>query len=431
MPATKFSSEMIVRLVLAILGVLVCFWGIWNAGRAGLSRLLSEYAFETSATPTPVLSAANEAVQLAPADPDAHYNRAVVLWSLGRTAEAVAEYERAAALRPRDYYLWMVLGNSRDQMDDEEGAVAALREAVRAAPYYASPRWQLGNVLFRAGQRAEGFGEMRRAALSDQTFLPNMIDLAWGATDNDAAATQSLIRPESRQWRLSLAHFLARKGKAAEALNLARESSPLTEAERHVLVNELLAAKGYAEAYEVWAGLKGDGGQPASSGAGHVTNGDFENQLSFDETGFGWQFSREQSTVRISLDSSEPRSGAHSLRLDWNGTTQPNAPIISQLVLVEPDTRYRLNFAVRTHELVSGGLPLIILTEQGGSENRALAEPKLLPKGSNGWRDYSIEFATRADARAVLISLQRENCEGAPCPIFGRLWLDNFSLQKL
>jgi tetratricopeptide (TPR) repeat protein len=418
-------------MIVAVTGLLICLWGIWNAGRTGLSRLLSKYAIITIALNAPTLTPADQAVRLTPGDPDAHFRRAIVLWNLGRTSEAVEAYERAAALRPRDYYLWMMLGNARDQIEDEKGALAALTEAVREAPYYAQPRWQYGNVLFRAGQSDEGFAEMRRAALSDQKFLPNMIDLAWGASNKDPAATERLVQPENRLWHVALARYFAKRKSPAAALAQYRAADAVAEPERQALINELLTAKGYAEAYEVWAtGEHYNRTKP--SGPGQITNGSFEEQLRFDESGFAWQFVRNPAAVQFSLDTTEPNAGTHSLRLEWNGNSAPTPPVASQLVLVEPNTRYRLSFAVRTQEIVSGGLPIVVLIDKNVGDDRPLAQSRALPKGSVGWQDYSLEFTTASDTRAVLIALQREGCgAGDPCPIFGRLWLDNFSLLKL
>jgi tetratricopeptide (TPR) repeat protein len=386
----------------------------------------------TTGTTAPLLSPADEAVRLTPLDPDAHFTRAVVLWASNRQPEALEEYERAAALRPRDYYLWMILGNSRDQSDDEKGALTALQQAVETAPFYAQPRWQFGNVLFRAGQPEAGFKEMRRAAASDQTFLANMIDLAWGASNKDPLITERLVQADTKHWRAALAHFFARKGQPAEALKLYRAAGTLSEQERQSLVSELLAAKGYAEAYEIWATSAGASeDKTLRNTAAQMTNGSFESQLSFDETGFGWQFAHTENTLKFSLDTTDPRVGAHSLRLEWNGNPPPSAPVVSQLVLVEPNTRYRLSFAVRAQEIVSGGLPLVIVSDKSSTDNHPLAQSKLLPKGNSSWQDYSLDFVTSAETRAILVGLQRESCGGEPCPIFGRLWLDNFTLQKL
>jgi hypothetical protein len=217
-----------------------------------------------------------------------------------------------------------------------------------------------------------------------------------------------------------------------EALKLYRAAGGMAEAERQVLVNELLAVKGYAEAYEVWASVESGGQTPSQAGgAGHFTNGSFESQLSFSEQGFGWQFRRDPNTLKVSLDTTAPRAGKFSLRLDWNGNSQPNAPVTSQLLLVEPNARYRLSFAARTQEVVSGGLPFVVVIDKNSADNHVLAQSKTLGKGSSDWQDYSLEFTTGSETRAVLVGLQREGCGADPCPIFGRLWLDAFSIQKL
>lgn len=432
MSTQNLSTHKILRLIVAAVGLLICVWGVWYSGRTGLSRLLSEYAVATTGLPPPLLAPANEAVSLTPQDPEAHFSRALVLWNLNQQAEATAEYERAAALRPRDYYLWMMLGNSRDQMDDEQGALAALNEAVRLAPYYAQPRWQFGNLLFRAGRRDEGFAEMRRAALSDYTLLPNMIDLAWNASNKDAAATARLVQPETKRWRVALAHFFARKGQTTEALNFYRAAGAVAEPERQVLINELRAAKDYAAAYEVWAsGTKGANAQSQPGGGSQFTNGSFESELSFAEQGFGWQFVRDPNTLKISLDTTDPRNGKFSLRLDWSGNSQANAQVISQIVLVEPNARYQLSYAARSQEIVSGGLPFIFVIDKNSGDNHVLAQSKALPKGNSSWQDYTLEFTTGSETRAVLVGLQRESCGVDPCPIFGHLWLDQFSMRKL
>src|SRR5207253_8349631 len=114
-----------------------------------------------------------------------------------RAGEAINEYEQAARLRPRDYFLWLSLGTARDQAGDERGALAAFQESVRLAPYYAEPRWQFGNALLRAGRLDEAFAELRRAAVSDSSLLPGLVDLVWGVYGGDAFMVQQVIQPQT------------------------------------------------------------------------------------------------------------------------------------------------------------------------------------------------------------------------------------------
>jgi hypothetical protein len=117
--------------------------------------------------------------------------------------------------------------------------------------------------------------------------------------------------------------------------------------------------------------------------------------------------------------------------LDWNGNSPPNPPVMSQLVLVEPNARYHLSFAARTQDVVSGGLPFVVVFDKNSKDNRVLAQSATLGKeNNNNWQDYSLEFTTSSETRAILVGLQRESCGADPCPIFGRLWLDAFALRK-
>jgi tetratricopeptide (TPR) repeat protein len=414
------------RLALALLVAAGCLWGMLSAWRAGASRLLTQHARAAR-----LLAQADEAVSTAPHDPDAHSARALVLLNNRDLTAALAEYERAAALRPRDYLLWLELGRARDRANDPQGALAALAQAVRLAPAYAQPRWHLGNALFRAGQYEEAFGELRRAALGDAALLPSLIDLAWNASGEDASVVEQLIQPERASWRTALAKYFAGRGRAAEALAQFRAAGGIKEEDRQALVNELLAARRYAEAYEIWAaGPEAEG--VAAAGPGHVHDGGFENQIARGAQGFGWRAAQDTEALRVSLDKAGPRSGAQSLRVDFGGNPSVSRPLLTQLIPVEPHSRYRLSFSARAEEVITGGPPFVGVSDAGAEEGqRPLALARLPEQSSGGWREHIVEFTTAETTGAVLVFLAREGCGGAgPCPIFGRLWLDDFELRK-
>jgi tetratricopeptide (TPR) repeat protein len=400
----------------------LCLWGTLKAWQVGASRLLTHHAKAAR-----LLAQTELAVNKTPYDPEAYSGRAYVLLNSGRLSDALPAYERAAALRPRDYFLWLELGRARDMNNDEQGALAALEQAVNLAPAYAEPRWQFGNVLFRLGRTEEAFREMRSAALSDPALLPNLIDLAWGANDGDPAIVEQIIRPERASWRIALAKYFIKRERISEALAQFRLAGGISEEDRRALLNELLAAKRYREAYELWSANSGD----RQLESGLIVDGGFENQISRASTGFGWQLTRDTQSLRVSLDSKNPHTGAQSLRIDFNGDSNPGQQLLKQLVLVEPSTRYRLRLAVRMEEIVTGGLPLVGLMDASGKEGVLLAQSAPFKLGSGDWHEYTIDLTTTKTTSAMLISLHRQHCSSGPCPIFGRLWVDDFSLEKL
>jgi tetratricopeptide (TPR) repeat protein len=410
-------------IALAVAGVVGCVCCLWLAGRVGFSRLYSTYAANTGQ-----LEGADAAIALTPSDPDSHLVRGTLLKGENRLDEAVAEFEQAAALRPLDYVTWLELGIARDQAEDQEGAINALSESVALAPDYAEPRWQLGNVLLRAGRVDEGFDEMRRAARSKSALLPQLIDLAWNIYRADVASVEQAIEPQTVPSRLALARFAARHGKAKDSARIFLAIENVSDEDRRAFIKELLAAKEYRVARDVWS--RGREGMESDADSG-LTDGGFEGQIRLDEPGFGWQIARNLQAVKLSIDRAEPSHGSSSLRVDWSGDSNPATSVITQIVPVEANARYRLHFASRSEELVTGGLPVVAVMDANARDTTQLAESVALSAKAAPWQEVSVEFMTGKETQAVLVVLRRESCGSNPCPIFGRLWLDDFSLRKL
>ena len=93
-------------------------------------------------------------------DPKAHllagvfYEKTFDVSDLDRS---LAEYERAAALDPADYNLWLAVAEARDRIGDADGAGTAFSKALELAPNYADVQWAYGNFLLRQGRGDEAF----------------------------------------------------------------------------------------------------------------------------------------------------------------------------------------------------------------------------------------------------------------------------------
>lgn len=414
------------RRLVATLCLIACLLGVWTTIHAGLSRHRSEIGIASAQ-----IASTAEALRLAPGDPVAHRAHGVLLARAGQTADAIIEFKEAVALRPRDYLLWTELGRTLDLSGDEEGALVAFREAVRYAPYYAQPRWNLGSLLLRKGRYQEAFDELSLAGASDPNLFLEVVKLAWNVSQGNAAAIERAVRPQTSEARMHLARFFVWRGLPGEGLALFRTTDQVSERDRDELISALIAGKWFAEAYEVWLSGRATDGRHTGSGGAVIDNDGFERGDGFNEQGFGWQFPREAGAVSISLDTLEPRAGRRSLCLDWKGITNASVPTLSQLVLVEPTTRYRLSYATRTKDLTTGSPPFIGVLDAGSKDERVLAQSARLSTGSNPWQDSTLEFSTSDDTRALLIFVQRPKCSETVCPILGRVWLDSFLLRKL
>ena len=390
---------------------------IWHAGRAGYASLLSTYAGRANR-----IDAANAAVGFAPGDPEAHFVRGAILEAGNDLTGAFAEYDKAASLRPDDYVLWLSLARARELNGDMPGALAAARHAVPLAPFYAQPHWQLGNLLVRAGQRDEGFKELRLAGASNPTLLPSIIDLAWQLSGGDVQFVKQVMQPDTTESFQALADYFERHGAVAEAIEMLRSAGSAGEQRRRQYLGELITAKRFTDAYALWS-ITHPGNMPRT-----LIDPGFEQEQDLDEPGFGWHSDSKPPSLTLSLDAANPKDGHSSLRVDFNGDSDPGTPIISQLVLIEPKTHYQLRFSGRTESIVSGGPPNVFVLD--GHDNKVLGQSGALPATTEGWRDTTIDFISGESAEALQITLQRDRCASSPCPIFGRLWLDSFSLQK-
>ncbi|MET0623681.1 MAG: O-antigen ligase family protein [Pyrinomonadaceae bacterium] len=216
---SRTGGGRLARGVVVAVCLLVCPALMWATARAGLSRWHSvSYEREYS------LGSAERAVRLSPHDPAARHFRAELLASNRMNNEASEEFRRAVALRPRAYFLWLRLGLVRESVGDTPGALAALEEGVRLAPFYAEPRWILGGALLRAGERERAFAEVSRAVASDPKFPPQTLEMLWEASGGDAFEMARGLSPQSAAARDALARFFVERGATDAAAALLRQT---------------------------------------------------------------------------------------------------------------------------------------------------------------------------------------------------------------
>lgn len=408
-PGWIAAGESVVLLV--VLGFL--FWTAFSIGFANL--------YTTRAARTGQLESTNSAIRLNPKDPDAHFTRASALVNDDRAA-ANGEAMQAVALRPGDYVLWLGLTQTRELTDDLSGAIEAATQAAQLAPFYSQPHWRLGNALVRAGRFEEGFRELRLAANAEPSLLPSIIDLAWHLSNEDVEFVTNAVQPSTVEARIALSNYFRSHERFADAVRVIGDAGFGANDYRRRLLEELISRKQFAEAYQLWL--------PAHSAdvdkAAAIFNPGFEKASNFNETGFGW---RAANSPRISFttDNSTLAEGKASLKIEFNGESEAGLTLLSQLVTVEPNGHYTLKFASRSDKLVSGGLPAMSVTD---AATGAVLGESVLRQQTDGWVDYTIDFAATDKSSFIEIRLQRRPCTTSPCPIFGTLWLDRFILQK-
>ena len=408
----------VARLAISAAALVLLFLLIWHAGRSGLGSL-----YATNAARNYQLASANVAVRLSPGNADAHYVRAAILEASDLRA-AVAEYDEAVKIRPDDFALWLSLARARELAGDTEGAVSAAKQAIPLAPFYAQPHYQLGNILLRASRIHEGFHELRLAGVSNPTLMPGVIALAGQLSSGNVQFVQQAIAPSTPDAYRMLGQYFRQRQQVDAAIAMFTAAGAASETDRQSYVAELLAANRFSEAARLWSVGHSNGVAP-----GVMVDPGFEKESDLNEPGFSWRLGESREGFQLSLDTANPKEGRTSLKIEFKGASNPASPIVSQLVLVDRRARYQLRFAIRAEGIISGGLPQLVVID--ANAKNVLGQSEELAKATDGWRDYNVEFTALELTDAVQILVQRKSCATSPCPIFGRLWLDDFSLHKL
>lgn len=186
------------------------------------------------------LTAADQAVRLAPAHPNAHTQRGSALLRLGRAAEAAAAFQAAIRLYPDLAALHLLAGNAFRAAGDHRAAVDCYAEAAQRDPSQAGIWHNIGLSRRALGDHAGAARALRRAcalgpaaaahwnALGSVLHASNQADHAVRAWRWGRRLDETTKGAEWRRAGWNLSQALLRQGVMAEgwALHHHRPSYP-------------------------------------------------------------------------------------------------------------------------------------------------------------------------------------------------------------
>lgn len=405
-----------------ILAAIFCLASAYFFAKWGLAN--------TASSRTDLKEIAEFAAELAPDDPQTHYASAVLLeksFLPEDFTKSLAEYEKAAALAPYNYLLWLSLGKARERNGDAEGAEKALRKAAELAPNYAEVQWALGNTLLRRGKADEAFAEIRKAVSGNAKFTDPAVSTAWQIFDGDIGKIKQVIG-DSDRIRVALAIFLAKQKRFDEALeiwNAIPEDAKKTslKANGEELYKQFITEKSFRGAMQILTQISDSKTQKFA--VGKIANGGFEEEITIQNANlFEWKLS-DGNEPQIAFSDSQKHGGSRSLFMIFNSTDGKSFRQVSQTVAVEPNRNYEFSVFYKAELKAQNTLHWEIAD---ASDGKILASTENLSAASD-WMNLKAKFTTAANAEAVIIRLVRTNCTSAVCPISGKVWFDDLSLN--
>lgn len=412
----------------------------WLLVRAAIGASISTYLGRNpNLTNTARLAGADSAARYAAQDPFVRWQRGATYLAVAAEEDterllpqAVAELREAARLSPADYRIWLALGRALDRSGATAEATTAFTRATQSAPNHFETQWSLGNHLLRADQRAAAFVALRAALRTRPVALPLIFDYAWNAFAGDGAAViQALSADDATRNRYAgqFAAQLIQRQRLPEALALWRTSGAHSNAETLALIQSLASAGHFQAAFELWQAAKEPTWPPPDAGS-QLANGSFEQNFDPQTTLplLSWR-ATPNAGVLASLDQQQHAAGALSLRLRFDVADNQPLLLATQTAPVRPNTNYCLRFAVKTEALQSLSNVLVGVYDAANEQRLSVVTPPFA-NGTSDWTETKLSFTTKPETEAVTLRLQRLPCGEPPCPLTGRLWLDNFILTE-
>jgi Flp pilus assembly protein TadD len=111
----------------------------------------------------------NQAIAINPRDSEAYYNRGNAKSDLGDKQGAIADYNQAIAIIPRFSEAYCLRGNAKDDLGDKQGAIADFNQAIAINPKYSEAYFLRGTAKGDLGDKQGACSDYKMAAsLGDQ-----------------------------------------------------------------------------------------------------------------------------------------------------------------------------------------------------------------------------------------------------------------------
>jgi tetratricopeptide (TPR) repeat protein len=336
---------------------------------------------------------------------------------------AIEPYQTAVQLNPHSARFWFDLASAYQVLGDTSNQTGALEHAIQADPTTPDVAWEAANFYLVQGDDEKALREFRIVLGNDPHLAGLAIQFCWRINPDVDMLLRDVVPPRAYIAFLTLLMTKQETG-ATKKVWAALMATPESFEQRYVYnyIKYLFDHKDVEEARLVWqqAAPRFALSSYLPTRNNLIVNGDFS--LDVLNGGFDWQYEK-QSSVALSLDSSDFHSGHHSLLITFDGPGVNDAGI-RQFIAVQPNDHYEFSAYYKDGELEGPGGPHI--TIQDAYTQAVLYDSDEL-KEAGFWKSVTGEFTTGTDCKLLVLHVRRLP-EGSP--IRGKLWIGDFRLVR-
>ena len=349
--------------------------------------------------------------------PEALYHIGLKLWLDNDVAGAARFFRQAVDQNMFDMDAWFKLAQAEIAQGDPTTAQAILRFSDGLPENVFRWKWNqilLANELASKKTFIKGINFL----VKHDKKLQDAFQLFDGFTDNNSRLAVQELDTENLRSYLEWLMRWGRAGDAWVAWQKIVERDVQNDHIRLEYINFLVGLKQVERAVQV---RRTGHGNPDG-----MTNAGFEHEIT--NRGFDWRFTPDQKgkwTIRRSMTSAA--DGNYCLAVRFEGKENIAFGHLYQIVPVDPNVQYLLSYRWRSRDLTTDQGPFVDIYGYG-CDGLYSKGPMIL--GTHAWQKQDIEFEAPNGCHAVVVRLYRQPSKRFDSKIAGRLWLDDFKLEK-
>jgi tetratricopeptide (TPR) repeat protein len=350
-------------------------------------------------------------------------------------ALAVKYLREAVSLNPRRWDYWMDLGVACDAASDLACSDHAFAQAEALNSQTPAIMWSVGNHYLLTDRPEKAFPAFRHLLDLDSQYLIMVYRLCFRATRDPQAIYDGIAADAPNpSIRFSYLQFLCSLADYEGAMKIWAEmiSGPDPQPDPALVkpfLDLLMDHSQIDDAQEVWGDLQRASvipPNPPPDAPNILYNSGFDRPPL--NTGFDWHVS---DSPDLDFDLADPTgyAGGKCVRIEFPVGRDAEYYLLSQVVRVQPNTRYQFSAQVRSDSLTSQSGPRLRADEIACADCAVRTSDPTV--GSTSWHQVDLEFTTERQTQALRVSFWRPKEQNFSRDITGTVWLGELTLHAV